>query len=308
MDDVNNDGFADIAVAHAGTNAIMIDGQTGQNIWTTPLADKCWNIDRIGDVNGDGINDLIAGTLFSTNRFYFLNGVDGEELFSQNYSEVIDAIAAIPDITGDGSMEVAVGGRDGKLACYSGGLNSSALNAGFTADETTGNIPFEVHFADLSTGDITDWEWDFDNDGTIDSYEQNPIYTYNNIGTYTVSLTVIGGSQSDTETKVGYITADSLTGIITDEAVFNLQIFPNPMVSGTRISFMFPNTEVVSITVSDISGRKVSTIINSQQIKPGKHSIFWNGKNETGESLENGVYFIRIGFGDGVLVRKIVKN
>jgi PKD repeat protein len=308
MDDVNNDGFADIAVAHAGTNAIMIDGQNGQNVWTKPLADKCWNIDKIGDVNGDGINDLIAGTLFSNNRFYFLNGVDGEELFSQNFSEVIDAIAAIPDITGDGSMEMVVGGRNGKLGCYSGGLNITALNADFLADETTGNIPFEVHFSDFSTGDITDWEWDFDNDGTIDSYEQNPTYTYNNIGTYTVSLTVVGGSQSDTEIKVDYITADSLTGIIGNKALFDFRVSPNPMVSGARISFMLPNTENVSITVFDISGRKVSTIINSQQVKPGKHSIFWNGKNETGELLENGVYFIRIGFGDEVLVRKIVKN
>ena len=308
MDDVNNDGYADIAVAHSGTNAIMIDGQTGENLWTTPLADKCWNIDKIADVNGDGINDLIAGTLFNTNRFYFLNGVDGEVLFSQNYAEVIDAIAAIPDITGDGSMEMVVGGREGKLSCYSGGLNSTVLNADFMADETTGNIPFEVQFSDLSTGNITDWEWDFDNDGTIDSYEQNPTYTYNNIGTYTVSLTVIGGSVSDTETKVDYITADSLTGIIGNKTSFDIRISPNPMTSGTQISFTLPNTETVSITVFDISGRKVSTIMNQQQLKPGKHSIFWKGKNETGDVLKNGIYFIRIGLGDGILVRKIIKK
>ncbi|NOX45558.1 MAG: choice-of-anchor D domain-containing protein [Chlorobi bacterium] len=308
LEDVNNDGFADIAVAHAGANAIMLDGQTGENLWTTPLADKCWNIDKIGDVNGDGINDLIAGTLFSTNRFYFLNGVDGEVLFSQNYTEVIDAIAAIPDITGDGSMEMVVGGRNGKLSCYSGGLNITLLNADFSADETTGNIPFEVHFADLSTGDITDWEWDFDNDGTIDSYDQNPTYTYNNIGTYTVSLKIINGSQSDTETKVDYVTADSLTGIVRNEVLFDLRVSPNPMVSGTQISFTLPNTDNVSIAVFDISGRKVATVLDKKYLNAGRQSVFWNGEKASGQTLDNGIYFIRLNIGDRAVVQKMVKN
>ncbi len=52
----------------------------------------------------------------------------------------------------------------------------SPLIADFIADTTFGYIPFDVQFTDLSIGDITDWEWDFDNDGEIDSYEQNPTH------------------------------------------------------------------------------------------------------------------------------------
>ncbi len=94
----------------------------------------------------------------------------------------MDGIGAIPDITGDGSMEMVAGGRDGKLYCYSGGLNTaSTLTADFIADTTFGYIPFDVQFSDLSVGNISDWEWDFDNDGEIDSYEQNPtLYLYRN--------------------------------------------------------------------------------------------------------------------------------
>ena len=36
----------------------------------------------------------------------------------------------------------------------------------------------DIKFTDLSRGNITSWSWDFDNDGVIDSTEQNPIHSY----------------------------------------------------------------------------------------------------------------------------------
>jgi PKD repeat protein len=77
--------------------------------------------------------------------------------------------------------------------------------ADFNSSKTYGNSPYEVHFTDNSTGDINYWNWDFDGDGTVDSREQNPSYTYTEAGKYTVSLTV-GEITSSTETKVYYIT------------------------------------------------------------------------------------------------------
>ena len=81
----------------------------------------------------------------------------------------------------------------------------SSLFAAFFATPTSGVEPLTVNFTDLSIGDPTTWEWDFQNDGTIDSYEQNPTWIYNDTGLYTVSLTVSDGSTSDTETKPDYI-------------------------------------------------------------------------------------------------------
>ena len=78
--------------------------------------------------------------------------------------------------------------------------------ANFTASIIDGYAPLTVQFTDTSTGTTTGWAWDFDNDGTTDSTEQNPIYTYNNAGTYTVNLTVTGAGSTDTITKTNYIT------------------------------------------------------------------------------------------------------
>jgi len=92
------------------------------------------------------------------------------------------------------------------------GYIDSPVTADFTADVTGGQAPLTVQFTDLSTsinGSITSWEWDFDNDGTVDSYDQNPGFTYNNNGSYTVKLTVSDGTDTDTETKQDFISVNS---------------------------------------------------------------------------------------------------
>lgn len=125
LDDVNGDGIKDVTVAYSGTNGLVLNGQTAENIWFVSLADKSWNVRRIDDISGDGINDVVIGTLYSNNYCYFIDGTSGEELESVSYPSPVDGLGVIPDITGDGSMEVIVGGRNGLVYCYSGGLNAN---------------------------------------------------------------------------------------------------------------------------------------------------------------------------------------
>lgn len=124
LDDVNGDDYADIIPGHSGVIAMVINGYDGSQIWTKTMPDKPWNVERIPDVTGDNINDVVIGTLFQSNFVYFLDGTNGSDLFSKNFGEPVDAIAVIPDITGDASWEMLAGGRDGKVACYSGGLDT----------------------------------------------------------------------------------------------------------------------------------------------------------------------------------------
>jgi PKD repeat protein len=214
LNDVNGDGHPDIVPAHSTTHVTqVIDGYTGSIIWSHPVADQPWNVARTADISGDAIDDVLVGTLYNNNYCYFLNGVDGSELEVVQYFEAVDAIAAIPDVVADGSMEMVAGGRNGKATCFSGGLDAAnpnaAVEANFTADITEGIEPLTVQFTDLSTAEnttINSWKWDFDNDSIIDSEEQNPVWTYTEEGIYTVSLTVSDGTISDKETKVDYIT------------------------------------------------------------------------------------------------------
>jgi len=103
-------------------------------------------------------------------------------------------------------------GNDGTIngATWSSDVPDFGLFANFSADITSGQAPLEVNFTDTSfpADSIVFWEWDFENDGVIDSYEQNPTFIYVEPGVYDVSLTVSNDSirLSDTEIKEDYIT------------------------------------------------------------------------------------------------------
>ena len=65
--------------------------------------------------------------------------------------------------------------------------------AAFDSDVREGPLPLEIQFSDLTSGGSAPYTyaWDFDNDGSIDSTEQNPVHTYEQRGTYSVRLDVI---------------------------------------------------------------------------------------------------------------------
>lgn len=98
-------------------------------------------------------------------------------------------------------------------------VSSSNINSAFTANETLGASPMQVNFTSYSTGSgtnpITSWQWDFDNDGTIDSQEPNPAWTFTNPQSYNVSLTVSDGTQQHKRTLNNFVTvANALSNIL----------------------------------------------------------------------------------------------
>jgi len=64
--------------------------------------------------------------------------------------------------------------------------------ANFSANPTSGTAPLAVQFNDLSSGTPTTWSWTFGDGAT--STNESPSHTYTASGTYTVRLTVDGGS------------------------------------------------------------------------------------------------------------------
>ncbi|HET9346938.1 MAG TPA: PKD domain-containing protein [Candidatus Limnocylindrales bacterium] len=81
--------------------------------------------------------------------------------------------------------------------------------AEFTATPRSGEEPRDVdfEFVENTTGvTYTNWEWDFDGDGTIDDSGETVSHTYATAGTYTVSLTVTDDTAAtNTQTKVAYV-------------------------------------------------------------------------------------------------------
>ncbi|MFY9800127.1 MAG: PKD domain-containing protein, partial [Methanoregula sp.] len=82
-------------------------------------------------------------------------------------------------------------------------------SAMFTSNKQTGTAPLTILFTDQSTGTAPlAYNWDFNNDRTVDSTVKNPSYTFTTAGTYTVNLTVTNIAGSDFELKTNYITVN----------------------------------------------------------------------------------------------------
>ncbi|MCG3164638.1 MAG: hypothetical protein POELPBGB_00397 [Bacteroidia bacterium] len=88
----------------------------------------------------------------------------------------------------------------------------AGIAADFSASETNIDEGDAVNFTDQSSGNPDTWQWSFPGGSPSSSTAQNPSgITYNNAGTYDVSLTVSNGTGNNTETKYGYITVNDTT-------------------------------------------------------------------------------------------------
>ena len=83
-------------------------------------------------------------------------------------------------------------------------INDIPVISNFTTDDTSGNVPYTVHFTNLSSSTVQTWHWDF-GDGSTHADVPNPAHVYTKAGSYTVSLKVADQSGFNTLTKTNYI-------------------------------------------------------------------------------------------------------
>ncbi len=94
------------------------------------------------------------------------------------------------------------------------------------------------------------------------------------------------------------------TGIMPKEFAL-LQNYPNPFNPITTIQYEIPHRSVVQVTIYDLLGRKVKTLINQTQ-DAGYKLITWNATNDQGRPVSAGVYLYQIQAGEFVQTKKMV--
>ncbi|MGE5621256.1 MAG: FlgD immunoglobulin-like domain containing protein [archaeon] len=86
-------------------------------------------------------------------------------------------------------------------------------------------------------------------------------------------------------------------------AVFALQQnYPNPFNPSTVIGYYLPYDAEVSLTIYDVLGRQVRSLINQHQ-SAGKHYVKWDGSDGSGRRVSGGIYYYRLK-GISALARK----
>ena len=75
---------------------------------------------------------------------------------------------------------------------------------------------------------------------------------------------------------------------------------PNPFNPTTTISFNLPQSEQVSLTVYNVMGQKLATLLD-RRLDAGEHSVEWNGSN-----VASGVYFYTLRIGTATATQKML--
>ena len=83
------------------------------------------------------------------------------------------------------------------------------------------------------------------------------------------------------------------------------QNYPNPFNPITSLRYNLPNDGLVNITIYDMMGRIVKTLVNSSQTA-GFKSVQWNATNNRNEPVSAGLYLYTIQAGDFRQTKKMV--
>ncbi len=126
------------------------------------------------------------------------------------------------------------------------------------------------------------------------------------------------GTTAPEATSVVTLNVDA-TGLTPGNYVCNINLYtndpyqnyPNPFNPTTTIRYQLPVAAQVELQIYDILGRPVRDLVNERQ-KPGYYEVQWDGTNDAGESVSNGIYMYRLyiyspeGHPVGVYTRKMV--
>lgn len=82
------------------------------------------------------------------------------------------------------------------------------------------------------------------------------------------------------------------------------QNYPNPFNGQTNIEFQISSQSSVKIQIFNILGQKIKTLIDEEK-SPGYYTIIWDSKNDFGDSMNSGIYFIKFTAGKFTEAKKM---
>jgi PKD repeat protein len=174
--------------------------------------------------------------------------------------------------------------------------------ADFFGVPSSGVAPLTVMFTDLSTNTPIKWNWSFGDDSLENATEQNPVHTYINAGTYTVSLNATNADGSDTQTREEYITANPITvqpGLpAAAPPVADFFGIPTTGIAPLTVTFSDLTTNTPSFWNWSFGDDSLENATDQNPVhtydKPGTYSVSLNATNADGSDSQTRGEYIKV--------------
>jgi hypothetical protein len=137
--------------------------------------------------------------------------------------------------------------------------------------------------------DLNGWPAEADGGGnSLVPVEYDPVDDQDNPDFWRASYHLGGSPGADDK-----LIPDAVENVIAPQSFTLSQNYPNPFSNITYIKYYLYEDSEVQLSVYNIMGQHVITLVNSTEI-PGSYTVEWNGLDQNGNNIANGIYFCRI--------------
>jgi len=336
--DIDNDGSDEIIVGTWSDNvwAFELDGSVVSGFPYT-AGNKINGDPALADLDGDGTLEILAGS--DDNYLHVINN-DGSQRYTVNGSGDVRAAPSVEDIDGDGDWEIFFGSNVKKIfgidhegnslsgwpqegtsafksAPVFADLNGSGQPAIIAATSngtlyawgTAGNLmdSFPISLQGTVDGSFAVTDIDADGDleitvGASSSLAVIDIKTDAGNGEYW-SMYRLNSTRSGNRSDLVMAVEDSRP-VLPEKFTVNAN-YPNPFNPVTTIRYDLPEQTFVSITIHDLLGRNLRTLVEELQ-DAGHKSVVWDATDANGRAVSSGIYLLRVKAGTKSAVQKMM--
>ena len=325
--DLDDDGLWDMIVGEWHGNLNHFEqteaGSTNFLLISDTLGDfdaGDYSLPALTDLDADGLLDLIVGERDGTLNHLEQHPENRNEfsLIAENFNGInVERYAApfFTDLDGDNLIDMILGEDIGKLHLYE---QKGAMSYEFELITDSLNVSIQNH------RQPTPYVIDYDADGLLDLFigaSAGTIHHYEQIAANSIEFEQVTDVfenihlESAVRISFGDINQDGFLDLICGDRNGGLHLYlnasstqvkspgsenyeyalytnyPNPFNKATNIAYQIPVMCDVLITVYNLSGQKIKTLVDGKQ-QAGKHVIHWDATDEQGKKINTGVYLL----------------
>ena len=331
--DVDQDGHTDIVGVSSGSAEVVVcynDGSATPR-WNTQVLTGTFNGGKLLSVlDFDGDDDLdIIGTASDAGRISWWEhgGESPVDWTSHTIATGFPGAGGLDvvDVNGDGLLDVVASSWQMNEVSY--WICEALATDQWQKTRLTNQLPVAVNVGG------TDLDQDGDVDvvavgkipGEINIYKNDQFsWVRTNLKSYFEGGTALAVEDLDQDGNVDIVAGASGLGdlywwenvsetSVPDKAAAPIEEtfllysnYPNPFNPTTTIRYRLERGSKVSLRIYNVYGNLVRCLVNETRMQEGTYFVLWDGKNETGSSVNSGCYFYRLQTDDSFETRKML--